>query len=461
MSIFQPDDLAEWTGGRWTLLPSATVTGVCHDTRDLRPGEIYVAIRGERFDGHEFIARAFEEGAAAALVEDGFHPPCDLPLLLVEDTRRALGDMARGHRARLTGSICGITGSVGKTTVKEMLAGIASQAGATSATRGNWNNDIGLPLSMLSMEPSDRFGVFEIAMNRPGEIAQLTDLLRPQYGVMTTVGMAHSEYFASVEAIAHEKASMLRALPNDGFAVLACDEEWFDLFARSTRARVCTVAIGGHADYRGELDAEGHILNIEGPNAKIDFRLPVPGHATARNALLAVATALELGIAADTVMDGIARFKPLPMRWNESSVGGVLFVNDAYNANPVSMRSALETFFRMKCAGRRWAVLGGMRELGGDSESAHLELGSIVSQRADVLIAVGECRDMIARGARAEGMVSQNVFECESCRDAAAILDERAEAGDAVLLKASRAARLERVLEQFASRRRDSKDKRE
>jgi len=294
MPVYLPDECAAWTAGRWRSLPPRPVTAVAHDTRTMPPGALYVALRGDRFDGHAFVEQAFQRGACAALVENGYDGPGrDGPLLEVADTRRALVDLARHHRQRCRAHVVAITGSVGKTTVKEMLVAILSQCGRVCGTVGNWNNDIGVPLSLLRMDPRDDYGVFEVAMNRPGEIAALCAIVRPDWGVMTPVGLAHGEKFSGIEGIALEKSSLIRSLPANGLAILSADEDWFDLFRDAAACRVVTVALDGVADYTGsdmqEYPAELKITEPSG--ASFLYALPLLGRHILRDALLAVAAA--------------------------------------------------------------------------------------------------------------------------------------------------------------------------
>jgi len=450
MPEFRPEDLADWTGGEWSALPAAMPSGVSHDTRTIRTGDLYVAIAGERYDGSCFVRQAFDFGASAAMVESQPEGTEYRPLLHVDDVRQALKLMARGHRRRLAGRICGITGSVGKTTVKEMLAGILSLHGDTSATLGNWNNDIGLPLSLLAMEPDDSFGVFEVAMNHPGEIAALSDILRPDCAVMCTVGLAHSQYFADVEGIAREKSSLLKALPDSGFALLSSDEEWFDLFRASTAARIVTVSLSGPADYAGRLDESG-TLGISTGAEDFCVRLAQPGEHIARDALLAAAAAIELGAAVETVREGLESFRALSKRWERFDWNGVEIVNDAYNANLLSMKAALKTLARVECSGNRWAVLGGMNELGDMSAEAHREVGAAVAGSAERLLGIAAGGEMIVAAARQAGMSRQRTSVCPDTDSAAEILMHGLRAGDCVLLKASRSLKLERIIDRLIS----------
>ncbi len=450
MPNFSSEDCAQWTSGVWRKSPQADITAISHDTRNICPGSLYVAIEGENHDGHIFVEDALAAGAVAALVrENHMLKRKDLPLLEVADTRRALIDLARNHRKTLKGTICSITGSVGKTTVKELLRSMLSRLGSTTATKGNWNNDIGLPLSILSMDFADAFGVFEVAMNRPGEIALLCDILKPHCGIMTTVGLAHSEYFDDVADIAIEKSSMLKSLPHGGFAVISNDEEFYELFKGCTDARIYEVSMSGEGDYRLQDDGGGRVV-ISSKSLEFRAKISLPGEYMRKNALLATAAALELGCAPDHIVSALASFRALPMRWERRSVGGVDFVVDAYNANPVSMKSSIQTFGEIAPAGRRWLVLGGMLELGEHSASAHRMVGDLAASVADRLILVGEETVNMRDGALRSGMDQALTYSCTDADEAADILSRETAPGDSVLLKASRLYGLDRIIEKYA-----------
>lgn len=439
MPSFRPGELSQWVSRLWKNgMPAGEVTGVSHDTRTLRRGNLYVALRGDRFDGHEFVREAFAKGAAGALVHDDFQWT-ESPVLKVPDTLKGLQDLARGYRKQWTCTPVGITGSVGKTTVKEMCADILSMAGPVHRTAGNYNNHIGLPLTMLSTPNDARFGVYEIGMNHPGEIGGLAYLLQPKIGILTDICNAHREHFASLEEIAREKARLAERVPSSGMVVLDRDSEWYALIRRQTCANVVTVSLEGVADYVGRK-AGFDVLNVNG----FDYAMPMPGEHIMRNALRAIALGLELGLAPERIAAGLARFRPPPMRWQESDVAGIHFINDAYNANPLSMRASLRTLANLPGAGKRWAVVGGMRELGDSAEEEHAELGRFIAELAlDGVVAVGEW------GRKMACAQAGNVFPCAAAGDAALILKEHLRPGDRVLLKASRGERLERVLELF------------
>jgi UDP-N-acetylmuramoyl-tripeptide--D-alanyl-D-alanine ligase len=434
-------------------MPSAA-RRVVHDSRAVRPGDLYVALRGERWDGHAFVDDAFARGAVGAVVARGA-PGGGGARLVVDDPRRALSRLAHAHRARLRGRVVVVTGSVGKSSVKEMIASVLERAGRVCRNPGNWNNDLGVPLSLLAMEPDDDWGVFEIGMNHPGELAPLCRLLQPAWGVMTRIGPVHLEFFEDEAAIADEKATLFRFLPEDGLAVAAADEPWFERVAMQSPAPVRSLAIAAGADYEGWYDAGARTLTVqESDGARARYRLPLPGEHVARNALRAVAVGREAGVPPEEIAEGLIRFRPPPMRWCEQEADGVRWINDAYNASPLSMAAALRTFAELEIPGGKWVVLGGMRELGARSPDLHRDVGrQAAAQDWAGLFCVGPLGAAIAEGAVQAGFDPRRLFPCRDAADAAGILADRARPGDAVLLKGSRGECMEEVLNQWMARR--------
>ena len=450
------ENIAVWCRGAWVgPKPPAAFPCVFHDTRRAVQGGLYVAIRGERFDGHDFIERAVEAGASAAVVCRDYaavHSDSAHPFLVVDDTRRALMDMAAGYRRTLRGTIIGISGSVGKTTVKEMLADVLARAGRVTRTSGNWNNDLGLPLSILSMQAEDKFGVFEAGINHPGEMKALAEILQPDWAVMTVVGAAHLGLFESEEQIAREKAELFRALPAGGTAVMDVDQPWADLMLAMTSCRRLTVSGKGRKDTDYSLVEMGsrHALCLydRARNTTISCAMPLPGRHIMQDALLALGAGLSLGVNPDDACAAIAAFKPVGMRWQVEQVGTFQVVNDAYNANPLSMRAALAAFAEWPVEGRKWIVLGAMRELGASETREHIELGSALAHGPwNGLVTVGDSGNWIADGAARAGFPSNRIFRCADTNTAArALMQNRLASGDAVLLKASRSEKMETVL---------------
>jgi UDP-N-acetylmuramoyl-tripeptide--D-alanyl-D-alanine ligase len=451
MPKFSPTELAQWSGGTWQHAPAA-VTGASINTQTLQPGDLFFALAGTKADGHDFVADALARGAAGAVVKRGFAKKhAKLPLLAVADPAEALRAIAAGYRATLKATFIAITGSVGKTTVKEMTADLLATVGPTARTRGNFNNDLGLPLSLLAVEPDAKYGVFELGMNHPGELAPLCKLLQPSIGIVTMVGPVHFEFFASVQAIAEEKAAVLRCLPKDGLALLDADGDWFDLLSAATPCRLVTTSLRAAADYVGRIAPElngAFTVTERGGEADVALQNSIPGAHNIRNALLAVAAARSQSASWENIRAALAAYEPVGLRWQRSEWRDVTIINDAYNASPPSMAAVLRTFMEIPATGQRWLVLGGMLELGVAAEDLHNELGHFVAGLADVnLLAVGELGAWIASGAFEAGMPPDRIEICAGCGAAAAILRARLRAGDAVLLKASRGEKLERVLE--------------
>jgi UDP-N-acetylmuramoyl-tripeptide--D-alanyl-D-alanine ligase len=451
MPEFDIHDLARWCGGRWTVPPSEPVGRVMNHSREARPGDLYAALRGARFDGHAFVEDAFRAGASAALVSREYAEsvPAPRPLLVVEDTDRALRDLARGHRDRLPGGRVGITGSVGKTTVKDLAAAALSAVGPVAKTPGNWNNAVGLPLSLLAMGADAVHGVFEVGMSHPGELAPLCALLRPQWAILTRVGPVHIEFFESERHIAEEKACLLDVLPKDGFAVLATDEPWFPLFRERTPCRIVPVALSGPTGYLAAEHPRG--VQVREPDGAVGvYPSGIPGEVGRASLVRVVALARELGIPREAIAEALSGCSFSAMRWQRQEAGGRVWINDAYNASPISVETALRTFRESEAAPRKWLVLGGMRELGRISADAHARIGRLVAGGDWAgLVAVGELARGYAAGARAAGWPEKRIVEAETAAAAAKALADRLEPGDAVLLKGSRSEQVEEVLTEW------------
>ncbi len=444
---FQPERLAEWAVGKWVSSAPAVITGIVHDTRAVSEGDLFVALRGTRADGHAFVADARRRGACGAIVrrEQAAELAATGPLLAVADPLAALQDIAAGYRRLVAARIVGVTGSTGKTTVKELIAGMLAPLWRTARTRGNWNNEIGLPLSLLAMEPDTQVGVFELGISHPGEMAPLCRMARPDWGVVTTVGPVHLEFFPSVDSIASEKGELLRQLPAGGVAVLSVDDPHFAALRDCVPGALITVSLASPADYRLEAGAAADLVTVRerATGESCILRMPMPGRHSRHNVLLATAVARGLGVSWAAIAEGLARYTPPPMRWETHEAGGVTLINDAYNANPLSMRAALETFRDLAVPGRKWLVLGDMRELGPRSGEEHAVLGRQVAEGDWAsLVAVGELGAVVADGAVAAGWPPERVFR-GAATEGVAFLADRLRAGDAVLFKASRGMHLE------------------
>ena len=452
LAAFTAAEAIEWTKGWWRGVHPATFAGVSTDTRQMTPGALYVAIKGPTFDGHAFVRQAIEAGAAAVMVDSGASVPEDLPALVVPSAEAALAALAAGWRAAIDPVIVGITGSAGKTTVKELTAHLLGALGPTAKTPGNWNNSLGLPKSLLAMPRNTRFGVFEAGTNHPGEIVPLAALMRPDCAVVTNVGPVHIEFFGSEEAIADEKADLLRAVPADGFVVLDADSPHFAFLSAQPKCRVVTVSLRGAADYRAaEADpVEGFFKVVERDGGEAH---PVftgrPGLHQVVNALQAIAVARQLGVSWPSIVSRLADAPGAPMRWEVVRRDGIVWINDAYNANPISMGKSLETFAAMDAeGGRKVAVLGDMFELGARAEAMHRAVGAQAAAAGfDVLVAVGEMSGRwMVESARQAGMPAARIHATPDAPAARALLAGLLEPGDRVLLKASHGMAMERIL---------------
>jgi UDP-N-acetylmuramoyl-tripeptide--D-alanyl-D-alanine ligase len=443
------------------------------DSRQVRPGDLFCALPGERVDGHSFVGRALEAGALAALVarDPGCPVPSGRQLLEVPDVREALGQLARHHRDRYAIPVIGVTGSVGKTTTKDLIASALGSTLRVLANRGNLNTDIGLPLSLFELGPEHEIVCLEMSMRGPGEVARLAALARPSSGVITNVGPAHIEWLGSLQAIATAKEELLWALPPDGSAVLNADDPIVSAMAprhRGRLARVVTYGLDRPADVSAAgldpaSEAGARFLVTAFGTELGPFTVPLAGKHSVLNALAAVAVALLHGVNPEAIRSGLARPRLSGLRQEVTAVGGVTVVNDAYNAGPASMAASVELLvaWRARRGGRAVAVLGDMLELGGLSEAAHRDLGRALARAGiDHLIAVGPLSAVLSEAARQGGLGEDRVQHFSGQPGAGN--PEAAEAalravrpGDTVLVKASRGMKFEEIADRLVSGLRD------
>jgi UDP-N-acetylmuramoyl-tripeptide--D-alanyl-D-alanine ligase len=429
--------------------------GVSTDTRTLTAGSLFVALRGERFDGHEFVGEALQRGAGGALVSresgDGG------PLLVVPDTLAALGSLAAAHRASFSIHMVAVTGSTGKTTTKEMIAAILSQGWRTARTPGNYNNEIGVPLALLDLDASHRAAVVELAMRGKGQIGYLAQMARPQVAVITNIGVSHFELLGSREAIAEAKAELLAHLPEHGVAVLNADDDFFGFLEDRSPARVVSFGRSAAAQVRPEgieVTADGCVtFSLWGPWGEDRVSLRAAGRHQAFNAAAAAAAAAGAGAPAEWIPAGLEAFEAADMRGRISEApGGFTLIDDCYNAAPDSMRVALELLADLP-GNDKWAVLGDMKELGPLAAEWHREVGELAASMGITgLIALGELGHHIAEAARRR-LPSGSVIEAADIGEAAQAAADRLRPGDVVLVKASRAMRMEEVVARLLGQR--------
>ncbi|WP_412478990.1 UDP-N-acetylmuramoyl-tripeptide--D-alanyl-D-alanine ligase [Azonexus sp. IMCC34839] len=426
------------------------LSGVSTDTRAIAAGQLFVALKGERFDAHDFLAQAFASGASALLVSDEVKVPAGVPAVVVDDTRLALGRLAKAWRASFKLPVIAVTGSNGKTTTKEMVAAIlqAEFGEAVLATRGNLNNDIGLPLTLLGLNAGHRAAVIEMGMNHPGEIAYLAPIGAPTVALITNAQRAHLEGMGDLDEVAREKGSIFTGLPAEGIAVINADDAYADFWRKAAGGRpVRTFAIDGAADVNGAVIVHGleMSLTLTAPEGETEIKLSVPGRHNARNAVAAAAACLAAGIPLRSVAAGLANFSGVKGRLQRrAGKAGAELLDDTYNANPDSVRAGIDVL--AATIGKKLLVLGDMGEIGEASGQYHDEIGGYAkSQGVDQLFALGEASKQAVRnfgdGARHFCTVEKLI----------AAVDKELGPETTVLVKGSRFMKMERVADALAA----------
>ena len=454
--------IARWCGARTEeTLSGVSVSGVSTDSREVKRGDLFFALRGARHDGHAFVSEAFRRGARAAVVEREIK---DLPerfrshpLLRVPSAEKALADIARCYRETLSCLSVAVTGSNGKTTTKNLLGAFLATAMKTLVSPKSYNNRLGVSLTILQLDRSHRAAVFELGMNRRGEIRELGRLCRPSAGAILNVGPAHLGNLGSLEEVARTKGELLRALEDRRLAALNIDDPFVARLARRFSGETVTFGLSPGARVRAER------ISLSGRGAEFDLvlegnprrvRSPLPGLHNVYNLLAAAALARQLGVAEKKILAAIPRLRLPPMRLETKRALGARIVNDAYNANPASMRAALAVFRSVPTAGKRIMVSGDMNELGRFARHEHLSWGECLAAAGlDRLVFVGPLSRFAAEGARAEGFPRERIFACRDAREALAVLEKMVSPGDSVLIKASRIMALEEVAKKLAAAR--------
>jgi UDP-N-acetylmuramoyl-tripeptide--D-alanyl-D-alanine ligase len=459
------DDIAEVTGGAVVDGPQMIgasgeeiVTSVSTDTRTIQPGALFVALRGERFDGHAYLATAAANGAVAFVVEDSHSPAVaqdlhktGLPRVEVVDTLHALGDIARYVRDAFTGPVVGITGSVGKTTTKEMVAQVLETDFSVLKSAANFNNEIGVPQTLFQLEPNHTALVLEMGMRGPGQILRLAEIGAPTIGIITGIGVTHIELLGSRDAIAQAKGELFDLLPTDGLAIYPAGDDYAAaLRARFHGTNALSCAIESPADIRAtglSHHEKGWRFTAETPWGTAKMFLPSPGRFNVLNALFAVAVGGHLGIPLQNIAQALLRWTPPTMRLEVlTTPDGVTILSDAYNAAPDSMVGALETLMSAPVGpgGRRIAALGEMKELGDFAREGHRSVGRAAAKTApDLLLLVGPMTSHIADAARESGFPDDRIQQFATTDEAAAAAPALVHTGDAILVKGSRSLAME------------------
>ena len=432
------------------------VTGVSIDSRALAVGEAFFAIKGHRLDGHTYLAEAAGRGSACLIVHElPDEVPPNVPLVLVQDTTRALGRLAAWHRGKFSIPVVAVTGSNGKTTTKELIAAILATRWNTLKPAGSFNNQWGLPLTLLGLGREHGALVVELGTNQPGEIAELAALASPTVGAVTVVAPVHTEFLGSIDGVREEKAGLVRALPPDGLAVLNADDPRVASMKRDTRARVVTVGATNPADVRavGEVTdgPEGLAFMVEHAGNRQRIALHFSGRHNVTNALVAAGVGVALGFSLAEIATGLTSARPVKGRCVWRTVGDVRILDDTYNANPASVRAALDTVAAHRNNARLVVVLGDMLELGPGVDEAHREIGRYAaSAGAAVVIGMGRHVGLLIEAARAAGV--GEVRHTETFEDTVAFLLKELAPGDVVLVKGSRGMRMERIVDALVAR---------
>ncbi|HHY40240.1 MAG TPA: UDP-N-acetylmuramoyl-tripeptide--D-alanyl-D-alanine ligase [Syntrophaceticus sp.] len=426
------------------------ITGVSIDSRKVKPGDLFFAFSGEHVDGHDYIEDAFHRGAAAAVIS---RPVCckrDKALIRVSDPLQALQALARGYRSLFDIPVVAVTGSTGKTTTKDLIAGVLGSKMAVIKTEGNYNNEIGLPLTLLNLDDRHQAAVLEMAMRGRGQIAELCEISRPQLGVITNIGKTHLELLGSQEAIAEAKGELLSSLPPEGCAVLNADDPWQLKMASRVRGELIYYGTDSKCQVRATdirlRGLEGVDFKLHTPSGEADCFLPLPGRHNVANALAAAAVGYKFSLNPEEIAAGLAYVSLTGMRLDvKAGIRDTKIIDDSYNASPASTIAALELLAAVD-GNRKTAVLGDMYELGEETITGHREVGVKAAVLSiDCLCTVGELAREIAVGAESAGLPKKRIHTFQEKAEAIAFLKSYLEKGDVVLIKGSRGMRMEEI----------------
>ncbi len=476
MPLFIVDEIREITSARVLTGEDARmakqgIRRLCMDSRDIGEGDLFVAVKGERMDGHDFVPAALKHGAIGALVRDDYRLPASVPqragrrpvLLAVPDPLRAFQQLAAYHRNRFQIPVVAVTGSNGKTTTKEMVADVLGQRWPVLRTEGNLNNRIGVPQTLFRLAPRHKAAVIEMGVDQVGQTARLCEIVRPTIGLITNIGPDHLEFFGSMDVSAQAKGELLEYLPPEGSAVLNADDAYFGYLAARARCEVLSFGLSSKAQVRAERLTIGSRqgtqfhLRLPGRSKPQPASIRVHGMHNILNALAAAAVGHAMGLNPATIAEGLARFRPAAMRSQVLTVGGIRIINDCYNANPASMKAAIDLLLALGAGSRSVAVLGDMLELGPSAPALHREVGAyLAEQGVGRLIACGALGKHVAEGARGAGMDADRIVHQPDAVRAGTALKALVQEGDVVLVKASRGMRMEQAVEMLAGKPRDA-----
>jgi UDP-N-acetylmuramoyl-tripeptide--D-alanyl-D-alanine ligase len=471
MGLFTIEELREVISvkvlaGQDTLSGKRRIRQIGTDSRSVRRGDLFVALRGDRFDGHEFVPAVLAQGAAGAIVHDEYRLPPrsaavrriegpSAPFLLgVRDPLFAYQQLATHYRSRFTIPMVAVSGSNGKTTTKDMVAAVLAQRWSVLKTEGNFNNRIGVPSTLFRLTARHQAAVIEMGVDQQGQTTRLCEIVRPTMGLITNIGPDHLEFFGSMEGSAQAKAELLDMLPADGTVILNADDTYFDYLAARAQCRVMSFGLSEMADVRASgimSDARQGTtfrLHLPGKSRPTIVRIKVHGAHNVANALAAAAVGVSVNLSGSMIAQGLGRFRPAAMRSQVVAHHGVHIINDCYNANPASMKAALQLLAQWSPARERIAVLGDMLELGSETARMHRDVGEfLAAQGLSRLIVCGTLGRELGEGARQGGMAGSQIDEVVDAAAAADRLKRIVRQGDVVLVKASRGMKMEQVVQ--------------
>ncbi len=435
---------------------SLSIKGISIDSRSIKKGDLFIAIKGERFDGHDFINDAVKNGASGIILSSLHSPLKTLSpafIIKVSDTLKALQNLAGYYRGKFDVPIVGITGSNGKTTVKDMIHNMLFQNFNPAKTIGNYNNQVGLPLTVFRLSKDNRAGIFEVGISSYEEMENLGEIVCPDIAVITNINIAHMQYFRTVKNLVNAKAKLLEFVPKEGVAILNADDKYFSLLKDGAKCRVISFGIKNKADVMAEdiglLPTSTKFLL----NGAVKITLPISGIHNVYNALAAASVSLQFSEDLNLVRDGLGDFKPPEMRMQIIKTKNLTVINDAYNANPASTRAALEVLRNVNSNSngtkhRKVFIFGNMFELGDCKVSEHKKIGKLVAEsQIDIFITVGELAGLSAVAAKESGLNENKIFSFKNTEEVKEKLLSILQSNDTLLLKGSRAMRLENILE--------------
>ncbi len=458
MNNIKVSDILKATGGKLIQGNSELlINGISTDTRSIKQGEIFFALEGENYDGHKFVEQAIHNGAAGAVISSGkkaaysFHngfKKC--ALLEVADTLTALGELAKFYRNSLPASFIAVTGSNGKTTTKDMAYHVLRNFKSVSRSRKSFNNLIGVPLTIFETETAHDFCIVEMGTNAPGEIKRLSEIIFPDFAILTNISNAHLEGLENIEGVASAKSEFIENMAEDGTLITNADDDWCNQIADRFNGKVISFGFNQSADIKAsnvKRNDSGFVFTV---NDSLTVNLPVFGKHNIYNALAVIAMCDAVGVGIEVICDKFMDFKLPPMRMEKQICGGIVVVNDGYNSNPSSMSSALDEFSQLMTSGRKVLICGDMLELGNYAERLHKEVGAKVADaNIDVLWTVGPLSRFVAEEAIANGMPRENILSCETSEEMCSFVASQLKKDDTVLIKGSRRMKLECVLRQI------------